>query len=64
MFPVLIKLKSSVGNRLLTENPSRQPEFKMLYNINRKSKWIIHLLEWNLCQIKYVGKSEGSFNFH
>ena len=63
MFSVLIKLKSSVGNRLLTENPSWQPEFKMLYNINRKSKLIIHLLECNFCEIKYFGKSEGSLNF-
>ena len=36
----------------------------MLYNINRKSKWIIHLLECNFCEIKYFGKSEGSLNFH
>ena len=64
MFSVLIEFKSSVGNRLLTENPFLQPEFKMLYNINRKSKWIIHLLECNLCEIKYVEKNEGSFNFH
>ena len=49
---------------LETENPSWQPEFKMLCNINCKSKWIIHLLECNLCKIQYVGKSKGSFNFH
>ena len=64
MFSALIELKSSVGNKLLPENPSWQPEFKMLCNINCKSTWIIHLLECNLCKIQYVGKSEGSFNFH
>lgn len=40
-----------------------KPEFIMFQSIIRKSKWIIHLMEYNLCKIQYVRKSKGSFNF-
>ena len=40
-----------------------KPKFNMFLNTNRKSKWVLHLLESNLCKIHCNGKSEGSFNF-
>ena len=36
-------------------------EFDTFHDINCKSK-IIYLLEYNLCKIQCVGKSEGPFN--
>ena len=35
----------------------------MFQSITRKNKWIIHLIEYNLCKIQYVRKSKGSFKF-
>ena len=36
--------------------------FKIFHNINCKSKFLISLLECNICNIQYVGKSETTFN--
>ena len=35
---------------------------KIFHNINCKSTFLIYLLECNLCNIQYVGKSETTFN--
>ena len=36
--------------------------FKIFHNINCKSTFLIYLLECNICNIQYVGKSETTFN--
>ena len=36
--------------------------FKIFHNINCKSTFLIYLLECNICNIEYVGKSETTFN--
>ena len=36
--------------------------FKIFHNINCKSTFLIYLLECNICNIHYVGKSETMFN--
>ena len=36
--------------------------FKIFHNINCKSTFLIYLLERNICNIQYVGKSETTFN--
>ena len=38
--------------------------FKIFHNINCKSTFLIYLLECNICNIQYVGKSEATFNIH
>ena len=35
---------------------------KIFHNINRESKYVICLLECDLCNVQYVGKSEIAFN--
>ena len=36
--------------------------FKIFHNINCKSTFLIYLLECNICNIQYLGKSETTFN--
>ena len=36
--------------------------FKIFHNINCKSTFLIYLLECNICNTQYVGKSEATFN--
>ena len=36
--------------------------FKIFHNINCKSIFLIYLLECNICNIQYVGKSDTTFN--
>ena len=36
--------------------------FKIFHNINCKSTFLIYLLECNICNIQYIGKSETTFN--
>ena len=36
--------------------------FRIYHHLSCKSKYIIYLMECNLCKIQYVGKSETSFN--
>ena len=38
--------------------------FKIFHNINCISTFLIYLLECNICNIQYVGKSETTFNIH
>ena len=36
--------------------------FKIFHNVNCKSKYVIYLLECQICKIQYVGKTETAFN--
>ena len=36
--------------------------FTIFHNINCKSTFLIYLLEFNICNIQYVGKNETTFN--
>ena len=37
-------------------------KFKLLYKLNYKSGWIVYLMEWTLCKIQYVDKTEIALN--
>ena len=38
--------------------------FKIFHSVNCQSSWAIYILEWNICNQQYIGKSEIAFNLH
>ena len=36
--------------------------FKIFYSVNCQSSWLIYIIECNICNLQYIGKSETAFN--
>ena len=53
--------KQIVSTRSFKSNQTNRV-FKIFHNINCKSTFLIYLLECNICNTQYVGKSEATFN--
>ena len=62
----LLMARSLYCNQGVTTNPYRsqqtKPTFHDFFNLNCKSEHDIHLTEFILCNIQYVGKAEVAFN--
>ena len=36
--------------------------FKIFHSVNCQSSWVIYIIECNICNLQYIGKSETAFN--
>ena len=36
--------------------------FKIFHSVNCQSSWVIYIIECNICNLQYIGKSETPFN--
>ena len=38
--------------------------FKIFHSVNCQSSWVIYIIECNICNLQYIGKSKTAFNLH
>ena len=55
-------LLSSSSDNIHIHITTTKRQFKIFHTVNCKSKYVIYLLECQICKIQYVGKTETPFN--
>ena len=49
-------------NKTTTFTSSNYKIFKIFHSVNFQSSWVIYIIECNICNLQYIGKSKTAFN--